>query len=110
MFIRAPSSGGGQEEPHPEGEQENQDGAHYEEYLHGLILHGRATASIHFAIPPACSETRTVGAADADACMHPGMTIPGSGLSLNRRSAVSSAPRTLRDNSSLPHSGRRRTR
>jgi hypothetical protein len=44
-------------EPHPEDDQEDQDGACDEEYLHGPVLHGLATHSIHFAIPPASSMT-----------------------------------------------------
>jgi hypothetical protein len=51
------ASGGGQEEPHPEGYQEDQDRARYDGQLHGLVLHGLATDSIHFAIPPASSMT-----------------------------------------------------
>jgi hypothetical protein len=61
------SSGGGQEESHPEADQEDQDGASHEAHQHGLVLHGLARHSIHCASPPACSITPL---ASADASWH----------------------------------------
>jgi hypothetical protein len=57
------ASGGGQEEPDPKGDQENQHGARDEEYLHGLVqlLHGLATHSINFEFLPVSRSKTSFG-------------------------------------------------